>query len=314
VRSLRSATGISLHSAAVPRAEKRQRKKENVARAREARAAAERRARLRRNTVRGVVVAVVAVGIFLLISLTRGGDGDDTTVTDTTAPGATATTAPAGTTAPSATTAPTETTVDADQRAAALEAAGCDPTVPDAPELRTYDQPEVVIDQSRSYTATIETSCGTIVAELDAEAAPEGVNNFVFLAREGFYDGLTWHRVVDGFVIQGGDPEGTGSGGPGYSVGTETPTSDFERGDLAYAKAGPEPPGTAGSQFFVVTGDPAALNQQVDGQYQYGRFGRVTEGLDVAQTIEDFAPPAAPPNGGPPEYPLYIFSIEITES
>ena len=125
----------------------------------------------------------------------------------------------------------------------------------------------------------------------------------------GVYDGLTWHRVVSGFVIQGGDPSGDGTGGPGYDVVTETPHSDFQTGDLAYAKGGTDPNGTAGSQFFVVTGDPAPLNQKVEGEYQYGRFGHVTDGLDVAQKLESFAQPDETPS-----QPLYIFSIDITET
>lgn len=287
----------SLHSAAVPRAEKRQRKKENAARAREAREAAERRARLRRNLIRGAIVAVIAVGIFLVISLTRD-DADDVSTTGTSSP----TTALPATTAATATTGGPSTTAGTTTSTAAVECS--DETPAGVADKPTFEAPEQVIEEGVTYTATIETSCGTIVAELDSEHAPEGVNNFVFLARQGFYDGLTWHRVVGDFVIQGGDPEGTGAGGPGYDVVTETPQAGYEIGDLAYAKGAADPPGTAGSQFFIVTGENGTTLPP-----DYGRFGHVVAGLEVAQRIESFSQ-----GDGPPTRPLYIFSVEITES
>lgn len=168
------------------------------------------------------------------------------------------------------------------------------------------------IDPSKTYTATISTSCGDIVVALDAKAAPKGVNNFVFLAKNHFYDGLSWHRVVKGFVIQGGDPKGDGTGGPGYSVVTELPGGGYKLGTLAWAKTGSDPAGTAGSQFFVVSGtDTSALNQKVNGQYQYGAFGNVTKGIDVAQKMESLAPASG---DGAPTHPLYIFKVTISES
>ena len=124
------------------------------------------------------------------------------------------------------------------------------------------------------------------MVRLDAKAAPHTVNNFVFLARQGFYDGLTFHRVVPGFVIQGGDPSGDGTGGPGYTFADELPDDGYPTGSVAMANSGP---GTNGSQFFVVTGDASFLPNS------YSRFGRVTEGLDVAKTIERFADPSATP-------------------
>src|SRR5690242_10562503 len=105
---------------------------------------------------------------------------------------------------------------------------------------RWSNPPEHSIDAERSYTATLETSRGPIVADLYAKAAPKTVNNFVFLAREGFYDGVTFHRVIQGFVIQGGDPEGTGRGGPGYSFEDELDNDlRYRDGTLAMANAGP---------------------------------------------------------------------------
>ncbi len=173
----------------------------------------------------------------------------------------------------------------------------------------------MTIDTTKTYTATFLTTCGTFTVALDAKSAPKGVNNFVFLARQGFYDGLTWHRVVPNFVIQGGDPAGDGTGGPGYSVVTETPANGYQDGDLAWAKTSTEAPGTAGSQFFVVTGDVSPLDstkQVTNGHttYDYGVFGRITSGFAVAKKIESFAPSSG---DGPPTQPMYIFRVTITE-
>ncbi len=132
------------------------------------------------------------------------------------------------------------------------------------------------------------------------------VNNFVFLSREGFYDGLTFHRVVSGFVIQGGDPEGKGYGGPGYTFPDELPDDGYPAGSVAMANSGP---GTNGSQFFIVTGDASALPNS------FSKFGRIVKGLRVARTIETFVDPDADP-GDPasqtPTSPIYIFSVRIT--
>jgi cyclophilin family peptidyl-prolyl cis-trans isomerase len=166
----------------------------------------------------------------------------------------------------------------------------------------------MTIDPATTYRATIATSCGDIVIRLDAKAAPRTVNNFVFLAREGFYDGLTFHRVVPGFVIQGGDPSGDGTGGPGYTFADELPDDGYPAGSVAMANSGP---GTNGSQFFIVTGDASFLPNS------YSRFGRVVRGMDVARTIEGFADPAADPNSpesGIPTSPIRIDSVTIRES
>ncbi len=185
----------------------------------------------------------------------------------------------------------------------------CSAREPDpAAEPATYPAaPPLSIDPDATYTATIATSCGDIVVELDAAQAPETVNNFVFLAREGFYDGLTFHRVVTGFVIQGGDPEGDGRGGPGYSVPDELPDDGYPPGSVAMANAGPD---TSGSQFFIVTGRAELPNA-------YSRFGTVTEGLDAARAIEAFADPSADPGDPSSQVPVetvYIYSVTITEA
>lgn len=168
-------------------------------------------------------------------------------------------------------------------------------------------EPPLTIDTAAAYRATLLTSCGPIVIALDAAAAPRTVNSFVFLAREGFFDGLTFHRVVTGFVIQGGDPEGSGAGGPGYELPDELPTDGYAVGDVAMANAGPD---TSGSQFFIGTGEGVAQLPNA-----YTKFGRVVKGLDVAKTIEGFADPNADP-GDPsaqtPTSPIYIYKVTIT--
>jgi cyclophilin family peptidyl-prolyl cis-trans isomerase len=184
--------------------------------------------------------------------------------------------------------------------------AGCSTAPPPAPAAPgSYDAPPpMTIDASRTYTATLRTSCGPIVVRLDARRAPTTVNNFVFLAREGFYDGLTFHRTVRGFVIQGGDPAGDGSGGPGYAFAGELPDDGYPAGAVAMANSGP---GTDGSQFFIVTGDAGFLPND------YSRFGTVTSGMDAARRIEDLAP-VDDPEADAPRQPAYILSVTVTES
>jgi peptidyl-prolyl cis-trans isomerase B (cyclophilin B) len=138
--------------------------------------------------------------------------------------------------------------------------------------------PEMTIDTGAIYTVTITTDRGDIVLQLDPELAPVTVNNFVTLARDGFYDGLTFHRVVPGFVIQGGCPEGSGRGGPGYKFGDEPVKGDYHLGALAMANAGPD---TNGSQFFICIEN---LKGRLDKNYNY--FGRVTDGMEYALGVE----------------------------
>jgi cyclophilin family peptidyl-prolyl cis-trans isomerase len=133
------------------------------------------------------------------------------------------------------------------------------------------------IDRDSIYQVTIATDKGDIVMELDPELAPTTVNNFVTLARKGFYDGLTFHRVVPEFVIQGGDPDGTGSGGPGYRFEDEPVRGDYTLGAVAMANAGPD---TNGSQFFICIDD---CRRKLDKAYNL--FGYVIDGVDIAQSI-----------------------------
>lgn len=139
--------------------------------------------------------------------------------------------------------------------------------------------PEMKIDRSKDYNVTMETNKGTIEIELFANDAPKTVNNFVFLIREGFYDGVSFHRVIPNFVIQGGDPTGTGSGGPGYRFEDEFKGNPHkhETGYLSMANAGP---GTNGSQFFITHSPQPHLNGR------HTVFGRVTSGMDVVNAIK----------------------------
>ena len=162
------------------------------------------------------------------------------------------------------------------------------------------------IDVSKRYTATMETSMGTLVIALDAVKAPRTVNSFVFLALNHYYDGVIFHRIIKGFVCQGGDPTGTGTGGPGYRFDDELPKAgQYEIGSLAMANAGPN---TNGSQFFVITGD-----QGVSLPPSYTLFGKVIDGLDTTvAALDEVGNPAD--NGVPPLEEIQIISIVITES
>lgn len=139
--------------------------------------------------------------------------------------------------------------------------------------------PEMAVDADKRYTAEMVTSMGSMTIALDPIAAPKTVNNFVFLAREGFYDGVTFHRIIKDFVIQGGDPTGTGTGGPGYRFEDELPKPGrYEVGSLAMANAGPN---TNGSQFFIISGQSGVRLPP-----QYSLFGKVTKGLEVLDAIQ----------------------------
>ena len=138
--------------------------------------------------------------------------------------------------------------------------------------------PEIQIDHDTIYQVAIDTDRGTITMELDPQLAPNSVNHFVALARDGFYNGLTFHRVVPDFVIQGGDPEGTGRGGPGYKWNDEPVKGEYTVGAVAMANAGPN---TNGSQFFICIDD---CRRKLDKAYNL--FGYVIDGIDVAQKVQ----------------------------
>lgn len=163
--------------------------------------------------------------------------------------------------------------------------------------------PAMEIDPQKRYTGNISTSMGDLVVALDALQAPATVNNFVFLARQGYYDGVIFHRIIPGFMIQGGDPTGTGRGGPGYRFGDELPRpGQYEVGSVAMANAGPD---TNGSQFFIVSG-----SNGVSLPPQYSLFGKVVKGLDVVDQIEKVRTGA----NDRPVADVTINSVTITEA
>ena len=167
---------------------------------------------------------------------------------------------------------------------------------------KTYPKPpEMVIDLKKKYTATFKLEKGDVVVELFADKAPRTVNNFVFLARDGFYDGVTFHRVITGFMAQGGDPTGTGRGGPGYKFADEFHANlkHDKAGILSMANAGPN---TNGSQFFITF----APTPHLDGRHSV--FGQVVKGMDVLRAITVRDPDTARAPGD------VIRTIEITET
>lgn len=189
------------------------------------------------------------------------------------------------------------------------QATACDASIPDPPtEMRFQTPINQALRADAVITATLETSCGTIVLELDNEAFPQTVNNFVFLARNGYYDGTAFHRIAADFVIQGGDPTAAGTGGPGYTIADEFPPTGFvyEPGVVAMANAGR---GTTGSQFFIVSGATAStLNPS------FNVLGRVIDGLDVVDRI-DQVPTRRQAAGREQSYPtesVYLESVTIT--
>jgi peptidyl-prolyl cis-trans isomerase B (cyclophilin B) len=211
-----------------------------------------------------VVFALVAVAVVAAVLIGRGGDSDSD-----------------GDTTPS-----TQAT-----------SSGCEEVEAPAPKNVSFKAPEQVLKAGEPATAVVKTSCGTFEIELDTERAPKTANSFAFLAEEGFFDDLTFHRIVPGFVIQGGDPEGTGLGGPGYSVDEEPPSNlSYTKGIVAMAKSSADPPGRSGSQFYVVTGADAGLPPE------YALVGKVTEGFDAVSRIEEL--------GGAEEKPKQPVVIE----
>ncbi len=227
----------------------------------------------------------------LVPALAACGGDDDASTTASTTTEATATTTDAEPEAPA--------DEQADDDASSVE--GC--TTVDAPEPSGEEPSLPKPDPARlsgRYTVTMTTNCGPIEIRLDTKRQPKTAASFYSLVRAKFYDGLTFHRLADGFVIQGGDPLGSGMGGPGYSI-EETPPADaaYTRGVVAMAKTGAEPPGTSGSQFFIVTGEDTGLPPD------YAIVGEVTSGMDTVERI------AAIGSSGPPaDTPLEPVVIE----
>jgi cyclophilin family peptidyl-prolyl cis-trans isomerase len=203
------------------------------------------------------VFAVVAVGIVAAILISRGGSDDS------------------------------DSSSGSSTQAAAD---GCEEVEAPAPKTVSFKAPKQVLKPGETATAVVKTSCGTFEIALDTKRAPKTANSFAFLAEEGFYDDLTFHRIVPEFVIQGGDPEGTGTGGPGYSVDEKPPANlAYTNGIVAMAKSPAEPPGRSGSQFYVVTAPDAGLPPE------YALVGKVSKGYDVVERIGALGTPEEKP-------------------
>ncbi len=183
----------------------------------------------------------------------------------------------------------------------AASADGCREVEAPEPKTVSFKAPKQVLKRGEAATAVVKTSCGTFEIALDTTRAPKTANSFAFLAEEGFYDDLTFHRIVPGFVIQGGDPEGTGTGGPGYSVDEKPPANlSYTKGVVAMAKSSAEPPGRSGSQFYVVTAPDAGLPPE------YALVGKVSKGYDAVERIE-----AVPTAGEKPKQTVLIEEVTI---
>jgi cyclophilin family peptidyl-prolyl cis-trans isomerase len=206
------------------------------------------------------VFAVIAVGIVAAILISRGGGTDETA-------------------------------------SAKSGASGCKKVEAPEPKNVQLKAPKQTLKPGEEVTVVVATSCGTFEIALDTQRAPKTSNSFAYLAEQGFYDDLTFHRVAPGFVIQGGDPLGDGTGGPGYSVDEKPPANlAYTKGTVAMAKSSAEPPGRSGSQFYVVTAPDAGLPPE------YALVGKVSKGYPVVERIEEL--------GGAEEKPKQTVLIE----
>lgn len=206
-------------------------------------------------------------------------------------------------------------TPSASPSAAAVACGGSVPADASINKPMAKEPPKMTIDPNKTYTAVVDTSCGEFKIQLDPKLAPNTVNSIVHLADEGFYNGLTFHRIAKGFVIQGGDPKGNGTGGPGYTTVDKPPKdAKYPIGTVAMAKTGSEPPGTAGSQFFIVTSNSAQAALAPKGQGGlYAIVGHVVSGMDVVNRIA-----ALPIQGGgtdgAPAQKVYMMTFAIKVS
>jgi peptidyl-prolyl cis-trans isomerase B (cyclophilin B) len=211
------------------------------------------------------VFALVAVGVVAAILIGRGGSDDDGAAT-------------------------------------ASGADGCEEVEAAKPKQISLKAPKQTVKEGEELTAVVATSCGDFEIALDTSRAPKTVNSFVYLSEEGFYDGLGFHRIAPGFVIQGGDPLGTGTGGPGYTVDEKPPANlAYTKGTVAMAKSSADPPGRSGSQFYVVTAPDAGLPPE------YALVGKVSEGYDTVARIGELEPDPAEK----PKQPVLIEEVTI---
>jgi peptidyl-prolyl cis-trans isomerase B (cyclophilin B) len=175
-------------------------------------------------------------------------------------------------------------------------AAGCSSVTPPAAKARTESKPSKRLDETQTYDVLLKTNCGAFTIRLAVKTSPATTASFASLVQKGFFDGTVFHRIVPGFVIQGGDPTGTGASGPGYTTVDAPPASTrYTLGVVAMAKTGAEPPGTAGSQFFVVTAQDAQLPPD------YAVLGKVVHGQATVDRIGRLGDPASGGQGVPTE-------------
>lgn len=172
---------------------------------------------------------------------------------------------------------------------------------------KTYTQPQQVLQDGVNYTAIIKTNMGDIEIDLLEKETPIAVNNFIFLAKENFFNGIIFHRVVKGFVIQGGDPTGTGTGGPGYTFQDEVNKRKYTKYSVGMANSGPN---SNGSQFFIVTGTIQEGNLDALNSGQYTLFGEVKSGKNIVDAIEK----VSVDSNDKPNNPVIIQSVEIIQS
>jgi cyclophilin family peptidyl-prolyl cis-trans isomerase len=267
----------------------------------------QRQAKRRQNIRRGVIFGIVGLLVLGAGTLLFSSKSPTTTTLPTT------TTSP--TSATTTTLAPTPTTIPKAQAAAlqtkanaAAVAAGCPAsTTTRVNNLSWKTAPAVTIDKSKTYEAHFVTTAGDFVVKLDAATAPITTNNFVFLAQHDFYKCVIFHRVIPGFVVQGGDPSGTGTSGPGYTIADELPKAGSPTYPLySVAMANESKPHTGGSQFFIVTG----VSGETLGN-SYSLFGQVISGQSVVATINN---EGLPGTGVPPVVTNRMLSVTITES
>jgi cyclophilin family peptidyl-prolyl cis-trans isomerase len=271
---------------------------------REARLAAQAKHNKRRKTIRNVIIVVVAAAIIIgIVALVSGNKSKPSSATKNST---TTTTSSSSTTS---TTSGANATAQAAANKVAV-AAGCPASTSATVNTQKYAAaPAMTIDPTKTYTATVVTTAGTFTIALDPKAAPVTVNNFVFLANKGYYHCIIFHRVIPQFMDQTGDPTGTGSGGPGYTIKDEdppkaaNPADQYPIGSVDMANTGA--PNSGGSQFFIVSGPEGQSLPN-----QYAQFGTVTSGLNVVQTINMQGSAA----GVPPDVTQRIISVTIHQS
>ena len=277
--------------------EKRDRQHRNREEKRKRLQRAQRNALLKRRLIQSIWIALIVMAVVTVSNLTKGSNTTTTTTTTTTQSSSTTIAEPTTYTTPSG--------LGPAYEAFRGRQVACGATAPPPARQMQFDAPEdQQIDPAATVTATIATSCGDIVVQLDPAAAPQTVNSFVFLARQGFFDGTVFHRIVPGFVIQGGDPTSAGTGGPGYTIADEFPPAGFtyDRDVVAMANSGPD---STGSQFFIALGNTGL-------KPGFSVLGTVIDGdatLDAIAAVP-VAPSASGENSDPQET-VYINTVTI---